>query len=90
MLNDPSIVLDESYLNRYASFRDFKQRKKETSSNSSSSSSCIPANSEDTPDARMDDAFDELNRALESELLDEIMRKKNAKTIASLSILLWI
>lgn len=78
---DDSILLDESFLDKYASFRAFKQRRKENATNGNLDSQ-IKTEQEDTPDVRMDDAFDEINRALESELLDEIMRKKDEKNFS--------
>lgn len=75
---DQSISLDESFLTKYDSFRAFRQRRKENIP-SGILDSQTKTEQEETADVRMDDAFDEINRALESELLDEIMRKKDAK-----------
>lgn len=76
VLHDTSIELNKDYLMQYESFRKFVSKGKKEKGNSSLRSS---DDTEGTPKERMDAAFNELNRALETELLDEIIGKKDYK-----------
>lgn len=77
VLQDTSIALNRTYLMRYASFRSFVSKGKRDGNNSKSA--CSIGDTEGTPKERMDEAFNELNRALETEILDEIIGKKDFK-----------
>lgn len=76
VLRDSHIELNQDYLMQYESFRNFVKGKKEKGIAKGERSQ---HDNEGTPKERMDAAFNELNRALETEILDEIIGKKDFK-----------
>lgn len=76
ILADSSIDLNNDYLMRYKSFVARFCKGKKTDNHPQH-----PHHNEEekTPNERINDAFVELNKTLEEELLDEIIRKKDAK-----------
>ena len=76
VLRDSHIELNQDYLMQYESFRNFVKGKKEKGIARGERSQ---HGNEGTPKERMDAAFNELNRALETEILDEIIGKKDFK-----------
>lgn len=76
VLRDSHIELNQDYLMQYESFRNFVKGKKEKGIAKGERSQ---HDNEGTPKERMDAAFSELNRALETEILDEIIGKKDFK-----------
>ena len=79
ILKDASVLLNDDYMMRYEKFARFKKGSREASSNV-----VVPAASESgvqtgTPEERMNDAFAEINRALETDILDEILTRKDFK-----------
>lgn len=74
---DSSIELNETYLMKYQSFRQFKNRNKDTTGDKPMAGALAATPLTATPDERMNEAFDELNRALENDILDEILSKKD-------------
>lgn len=79
VVNDKSIVLNDDYMMRYESFVRFKKGGKNSSESASSHSTFVPEVHSGTPEERMNDAFAEINRALETDILDEILAKKDFK-----------
>lgn len=79
VVNDKSIVLNDDYMMRYESFVRFKKGGKNSSESASSHSTFVPEAHSGTPEERMNDAFAEINRALETDILDEILAKKDFK-----------
>lgn len=79
VVNDKSIVLNDDYMMRYESFVRFKKGGKNSSESASSHSAFVPEAHSGTPEERMNDAFAEINRALETDILDEILAKKDFK-----------
>lgn len=79
VVNDKSIVLNDDYMMRYESFVRFKKGEKNGSESAASHSSFVPEAHSGTPEERMNDAFAEINRALETDILDEILAKKDFK-----------
>lgn len=79
VLLDKSIVLNDDYMMRYKSFVRFKKGGKNSSESASSHSTFVPEVHSGTPEERMNDAFAEINRALETDILDEILAKKDFK-----------
>lgn len=79
VVNDKSIVLNDDYMMRYESFVRFKKGGKNASESAASHSSFVPDAHSGTPEERMNDAFAEINRALETDILDEILAKKDFK-----------
>lgn len=82
VLRDSSIVLNNAYLMRYESFVRFTRGGRNQSGAVSVVAESSKETADETPMERMSSAFAELNRALESEILDEIMRKKDAGDFA--------
>ena len=77
VLADSSIDLNYEYLMRYESFVARFSKGKKSNNNQQQHK---PQDVDDkTPNERISDAFGELNKALEEELLDEIIRKQDAK-----------
>ena len=79
VLTDPNIELNKNFLMRFESFRKFVSRGKKERHNTRSNNASTPIGSEGTPREQMDAAFNELNRALETEILDAIIEKKDFK-----------
>lgn len=79
VVNDRSIVLNDDYMMRYESFVRFKKGGKNSSESASSHSTFVPEVHSGTPEERMNDAFAEINRALETDILDEILANKDFK-----------
>lgn len=80
VLSDSCIELNKDYLMQYESFRNFVSKGKKKKGKIKEN--CLQSFSDDnegTPKERMDAAFNELNRALETEILDEIIGKKDFK-----------
>lgn len=78
VVNDASIVLDDAYMMRYDGFVRFRKGNKPQGSHSAVVQAPEQAGTDETPVERMNSAYEELRRVLESEILEEIMRKKDA------------
>lgn len=88
VLQDKSVDLTHSYLMRYDSFARFvmggrgilpEERASMVSSSPLVGQDKLPDPQIATPEERMGDAFAELNRVLETEILDEILNKRDFK-----------
>lgn len=79
VLLDKSIVLNDEYMMRYASFAKFKKGNKHEMKKDSTFDNEKEELIVGTPEERMNDAFAEINRALETDILDEILTKKDFK-----------
>lgn len=88
VLQDKSVNLNHGYLMRYDSFAKFMTGGKSGLPGAGASVVVIPQTADQTvtpegqpatPEERMGEAFAELNRVLETEILDEILNKKDFK-----------
>lgn len=79
VLQDQSIVLNDEYMMRYDGFVKFKKGNKGTSISVPVTATVLEQPSIGTPEERMNDAFAEINRALETDILDEILTRKDFK-----------
>ena len=79
VLNDTTLELNNAYLMRYDAFAKFVSGGRNQGTSAAEKTVTKAEEAVVTPVERMNEAFAELNRALETELLDEILSKKDFK-----------
>ncbi len=79
VLNDTTLELNNAYLMRYDAFAKFVSGGRNQGTSAAEKTVTKVEEAVVTPVERMNEAFAELNRALETELLDEILSKKDFK-----------